>query len=493
MLNWNDDFEAAAAIGEFWAAIGAGALAPKFRDAYNERLRALGLTDEILAPVDGGYPLGTGEQGFTFSWWNLARLIVAQLMPQYLRTTDDDGITPATMEDRPLLESWTSRWDDFTDPSGLAWSGGVGQGTVRPIFPPPNAKRTAPRDIDTISTAGDEGEIVRFVVTASTPSGELVHNGKMFQRRSGAWVERTDIEIFLRRKYRRTIAKTTDPGQEGQRARLVRDGTTPVAEHGLSGRTMVHTSGAWAPDTSGVDPDFIEDWGVPQINDTFGPWILTDLRDALNALEVTVGMTAGSVSPSGQPNYFWTLVKPAHRLKRGDGADSFAKFGDGSTEAAAYADYQTVGPFSNTTAFTYTDTVNGYFNVERNNNYLLTHTTAPNPDGVSRDLQFLLRVEQKTDIGGSPLPPEDSDFAFDAYGDGVLQDKWHIFPRMAIAATTATTFTSATATGETSAAPTPFASGTKQHRMRGYIVSAGGEAVIAKWAFSYSSTSNGPP
>lgn len=112
------------------------------------------------------------------------------------------------------------------------------------------------------------------------------------------------------RKFPREIYKLSYPGVEGQIARFVVYNTgfgsnwlmtlttateyltnvnTPDGERGNAGKIFKYTSGVWVPD-SAQRPDVVTEmitglashtWR-PVPGDYFGPWILNDLRDAIN-------------------------------------------------------------------------------------------------------------------------------------------------------------------------------------------------------------------
>lgn len=127
----------------------------------------------------------------------------------------------------------------------------------RPAWPGPNGwTRKYERCISTLAAPGTDGERARFLYAAPNPSFPAF----------SAFPDPAAAEPY---------GSTLPP--------------TPVAEKQYSTKIMVRESGAWvvAADQA-APPDVVTAYGLAREGDLFGPWILNELRDAINDLTHTV-------------------------------------------------------------------------------------------------------------------------------------------------------------------------------------------------------------
>lgn len=89
------------------------------------------------------------------------------------------------------------------------------------------------------------------------------------------------------------IRDLTATGSEGQIARLICNGVNDEPLRPFSGRLYRRTSGVWVliskeeEIASNLEAALIDTFGFPQKGDIIGPWMMNDLRDALNACTKT--------------------------------------------------------------------------------------------------------------------------------------------------------------------------------------------------------------
>jgi hypothetical protein len=89
----------------------------------------------------------------------------------------------------------------------------------------------------------------------------------------------------LTRKYRRTIRSLSDPGEEGQRARLwISDLFSPDRRY--AGGIFVRSAGVWLADDAGGPADFVETTGSRQDGDFLGIWVANDVIAMLKSCQV---------------------------------------------------------------------------------------------------------------------------------------------------------------------------------------------------------------
>lgn len=91
------------------------------------------------------------------------------------------------------------------------------------------------------------------------------------------------------RKREREINSIAAAGTDGQRARYVYlHGVSPIGEREQGTKLFDRVGGMWVLSTDQTtSPDTVTSYGLAQSGDLFGPWILNDLRDAINDLWIT--------------------------------------------------------------------------------------------------------------------------------------------------------------------------------------------------------------
>lgn len=96
------------------------------------------------------------------------------------------------------------------------------------------------------------------------------------------------------RKFPRRIRSVTDPGRNGEKARLVPVKPSGVSidtpqwnDYGMIGWYFSKQSNIWKYNPNLIEEDQIETRGLIAKGDTPGPWILNNLRDSINQLEWT--------------------------------------------------------------------------------------------------------------------------------------------------------------------------------------------------------------
>lgn len=132
---------------------------------------------------------------------------------------------------------------------------------ARDIFPFPNGfRRKFPREIWDVSNSGVDGQTARFI---------------SYTQPNILFAPRPWFSSLLNENFYSYVS-------------------TPVDQRPLSGKIMKYysASGGWIVAENQKDmPDIIETQGIAMPGDYIGPWILNDLRDAINQMVITFGTT----------------------------------------------------------------------------------------------------------------------------------------------------------------------------------------------------------
>lgn len=191
------------------------------------------------------------------NWWKLLQSRVWELAKYYVKHTGDDGVESADYDRQTVIQAW-GVVPVYPGGSGV-FSEGSPPGKT---FPAPNGfTRKFPREIYALSNPGEEGQVARFTARIDT---------RWFGHSAGPAFDTTV--------------------------------TTPEAERVHSGKLFRHNGTEWLPHSAaiGAGPDELSDFGLMRSGDYMGEWILNEIRDAINLLVWTVGVSGDSNGSQGE-------------------------------------------------------------------------------------------------------------------------------------------------------------------------------------------------